>query len=262
MTMGQDLHLPIDIRIMQATTALLLLGWVALMLTMALLWCVRLPLFAVSALSLQGEVTHVNEVTVRANVLPTLTGGFFGLDLASARKSFEALPWVRRATVRRVFPNRLRVQLQEHHAVAYWGPEDEPRLLNNFGEVFEANLGEVDSDKLPRLNGPEQRAAEVLSLYQQLAPLWTKLDFAIDVLELSARGAWRLQLDNSATVELGTGSQAEIVDRVDRFVRTLTQVAALHGRRVAALESADLRYPQGYALKLQGIATVTGQKGK
>ena len=63
-------------------------------------------------------------------------------------------------------------------------------------------------------------------------------------------------------VELGTGSAAEIRTRFDRFVRTLTQVAARHGRRISALESADLRYAQGYALKLQGIGTVSGQSGK
>ena len=260
--MNHSMPLPADIRFMQATTALLLLGFVALVLAMALLWCVRLPLFAIGRLSLQGEVMHVNEVTVRANVVPQLSGGLFGLDLKAARQAFEALPWVRRAVVRREFPNGLRVQLQEHHAVAFWGPEDEPALLNNFGEVFEANVGEVDADNLPRLDGPSNRAAEVLLMYQQLRPQLALLDFGIDVLELSNRGAWRMQLDNGAVVELGTGSAAEIHARIDRFVHSVTQVAARHGRRTTALESADLRYAQGYALKLQGIGTVSGQSGK
>jgi cell division protein FtsQ len=36
-------------------------------------------------------------------------------------------------------------------------------------------------------------------------------------------------------------------------------VASLHGRDVSALETADLRYAQGYALRLQGVSTVAAQ---
>jgi len=53
--------------------------------------------------------------------------------------------------VRRDFPNRLRVELEEHQAVAYWGAEGDSRLLNSFGEVFDANVVEVEQEGLPRL---------------------------------------------------------------------------------------------------------------
>ena len=58
-------------------------------------------------------------------------------------------------------------------------------------------------------------------------------------------------------VELGTGSAAEVLARTQRFVRTLTQVSARYGRGVDALQSADLRYPEGYALRLRGVGTVS-----
>ena len=78
------------------------------------------------------------------------------------------MPWVRQAMVRREFPNRLRVQLQEHRAVALWGSEAESRLVNNFGEVFEANVGDVEQDGLPRLAGPDGQSAQVLAMYRAL----------------------------------------------------------------------------------------------
>lgn len=253
---------PWDIRLMQATAAMLMLVFAGLVAYQVIGGVARLGLFTVSAVSVHGEVAHSNAVTVRANVMPHLGGSIMTLDLQHTRSVFEALPWVRHAIVRREFPNRLRVTLQEHHAIAYWGDEAEPRLMNNFGEVFEANIGEVDKENLPRLIGPSEQASAILATYQTLAPEFAVLDFSIDQLELSARGAWRVQLDNGATLELGSGTVAELRERVARFVHTLTQVASRHGRRVYAVESADLRYAQGYALRLQGVSTVTGASAK
>jgi hypothetical protein len=82
-------------------------------------------------------------------------------------------------------------QLQEHLPVAYWGDEGESLLLNTFGEVFEANLGDVEADKLPRLSGPQGQSAQLLAMYRQLLPVFEPLDAAIEQLELTDRGSWR-----------------------------------------------------------------------
>ena len=107
-----------------------------------------------SGITVRGEVSHNSAATLRANVTPRLTGNFFTVDLGATRAAFEAVPWVRQAVVRREVPNRLKVILQEHQAVAYWVAEGDSRLLNSFGEVFEANPGEVEHELLPRLVGP------------------------------------------------------------------------------------------------------------
>ena len=70
-------------------------------------------------------------------------------------------------------------------------------------------------------------------------------------------GSCKMGRDSEAVVELGGGTPQEVVQRTQRFVRTLTQVAAQYGRRVDALESADLRHAGGYALRLRGVTTVS-----
>ena len=153
-------------------------------------WVANHPVFAITSISVTGEVTHNNEPTLRANVTPRLAGNFFTLDLAHTRQVFEAMPWVRSAVVRRVFPNRLQVRLQEHQAVAYWGAESESYLLNNHGEVFEANLGEVEQEMLPRLDGPTGQEPQVLAMYEVLQPLFAPMEMELEQLELSGRGGW------------------------------------------------------------------------
>jgi cell division protein FtsQ len=147
----------------------------------------------------------------------------------------------------------LKVLLQEHQAVAYWGPEGDTRLVNSFGEVFEANQAEVETADLPQLNGPSGQTPLVLQVYRQLAVQFEKLDMALERLELTGQGSWRARLESGAVIELGHGSVVEIDGRTQRFIATLSQVSSRYGRD---LESADLRYSNGYALRLKGVTTL------
>lgn len=247
---------PLDVKLMNMTAAVLFMAALVLAGLATARWAARLPLFDIRGIVVSGDVSHNNAVTLRANVAPRLFGTFFSVDLPSVRAAFEAVPWVRHATVRREFPNRLQVMLQEHQAVAYWGSEGETRLINSFGEVFEANVGEIEQEMLPRLNGPQGQSAEVLAVYRALAPLFEPMEMPVDELGLSVGGSWRVQLDSGAGIELGRGSVAELSERVRRFLATLTQVTSRYERQPSALESADLRHENGYAIRLRGVSTV------
>lgn len=249
-------QLPFDVRLMNITSAVLFTGCVVLLLAAVFWWAVRNPVFALGGISVQGEVTHNSAATLRATVAPQLSGNFFTVDLAATQRAFEEVPWVRQAVVRREFPNRLRVALQEHQAVAFWGEDDGSRMVNSHGEVFEANPGDVEHEGLPHLAGPDGQSAQVLAMYQALVPLFAPLDQAVENLQLSGRGSWQVTLDSEAVVELGRGEPAEVLPRVQRFVQTLGQVVARYGRRPDALLAADLRYGDGYAVRLRGVGTV------
>jgi cell division protein FtsQ len=253
--MAATLQQPIDVKLMNTTSAALFSVCVVLLLLALAWWAVRHPLFAISGIKVEGDVTHNNAVTLRANVAPRLAGNFFTVNLDSARQAFEAVPWVRKAVVRREFPNRLRVQLQEHKAVALWGADGETRLVNSFGEVFEANAGDVEVDDLPRLSGPRGQAPQVLAMYEALKPVFETIDLAVARVALTARGSWQLELDTGGVIELGRGTREEVTARTQRFVHSLTQVTSRYSRRPEALISADLRHGDGYAIRLRGVGT-------
>ena len=250
--MPSPVALPPDVRLMNTVSVLLSLVFCVMALALGLAWLVRQPAFNLSTIRVGGELMHNNAATLRANVAPKLAGNFLTVDLESTRAAFESVPWVRRAVVQREFPNRLRVVLQEQKAVAYWGPEGDARLVNNHGEVFDANPGDVENQELPLLSGPRGQAPQVLQAYQALLPLFEEMDAVLEQLQRSEIGSWRAQLDSGAVIELGHGSMAEVQARVRRFVDTAVQVSSRFGRDV---ESADLRYATGYALKLRGVTT-------
>ena len=147
--------LPPDVRLMNGTATVLFAACALLLVAALGWWALRHPVFAIGGIVVQGDVAHNSAATLRANVAPKLSGNFFTVDLKRAREAFESVPWVRQAVVKRQFPNRLRVQLQEHQPEAFWGADAESRLVNTQGEVFEANPGDVEQDDIPRLVGPE-----------------------------------------------------------------------------------------------------------
>jgi len=248
------LALPPDVRLMQATAnALYLLLGLALCAT-ALWWVARLPVFALRAIQVDGEVLRNSESTIRANAAHRLTGSFLTLDLQKSRAAFESVPWVRHAVVQKVWPMRLSVQLEEHRPVALWAMADgNDRLVNSFGEVFEANVGDVEDDGLPRLAGPDGSAPQMLAMQRRLQPVLAPLGAGdLAQLTMSARGSWRVELDKGAALELGRGSEDEVLARTDNFVHTMPRVVAQYQR---PLESADLRHADGFAVRLKGVVT-------
>ena len=260
-----DGALPPDVRFMTAAARLLypLAGALLCAAALAGLW--RAPWFPLRSIQIEGESVHNDAATLRAQAAHGLVGNFFSLDLARARAAFEAVPWVRSAQVRKVWPDRLAVRLEEHRAAALWEPEaaspsadagdadrGSDRVVDRQGEIFEVRADDVLDDTLPTFVGPPGSAAHMLALYRRLAPVFAGAGMTIDTLALSGRGSWRLEIVHGATVEIGRGSDDELVARSERFIRTLPEVLARYGR---PLVHADLRHADAYAVRLQGVTT-------
>jgi len=263
-TSAPPLVLPGDVRLMNgvATVIFVLAALGAAVASVS--WLMRSPSFPIRTIQLDGDMARNSVPTIRANAAPQLAGNFFSVDLQAGRAAFETVPWVRRAVVRRVWPDVLAVRLEEHRAAAIWeGAAGEEgaggeRLVNSFGEVFEANVGDVEDDGLPVLAGPEGDAAAMLALLRRLQPALARLDLGVARVQLSSRGSWRVELDSGAALELGRGNEEQLMVRSERFVRTYTQVAAKWRQ---PLEYADLRHTDGYAVRLRGVSTTAQPHG-
>lgn len=186
--------------------------------------------------------------------LGKLRGGFFTLDLARARGDFEALPWVRHAEIRRVWPGRLAIVLEEHRAAAAW---NDRALLNTHGEVFTvATLDQYLG--LPRLYAPEGTERETARRYGEFVAVARPLGMRVEQVVVTTRQSWRVRLlggesgaGNGAggvLVELGRDHLSE---RLARFARFYPQAVETLG----PIARADMRYPNGFAAQVKGGPT-------
>ena len=111
-------------------------------------YVVRLRAFAFDEVVVTTPLNRTNGAHLEAVIRAELAGTFFTMDLAGARNAITRVPWVRDAGLRRQWPNRLEVTIEEHEPLARF---NEGGFVNTRGEVFEAE----SRDALPRLLGPE-----------------------------------------------------------------------------------------------------------
>ncbi len=240
-----------DVRTMNALTRLLL-GVLVLALAYAgYRWVARQPMFDLRRVQVQGidgkPLRYVDVATVRSSALPRIRGNFFSVDLAAARAAFETVPWVKHASVRREWPNRLVVLVDEYVALGTWGGQ-EGRLVSVDGLLFTANLAEAEEEgALPVLEGPDDSAREVAQRFAELSAWLAPLDLVPRELSLSTRHAWTARLENGIELHLGRApARDDMKARIDRLASVYPQLAsALPGR----IEAIDLRYSNGLALR-------------
>lgn len=201
----------------------------------------RSELFPLREMTVRGSLAHTSRVEIERAAQGRIEGNFFAVDLAQVRAALEALPWVRRVEVRRVWPDRLEATLEEHVVLARWAGGG---LVNVQGERFP---GASDAT-LPQFAGPAGSEAEVTRRYRRFSEILAPLGRAPERVALSSRYAWRMRLDDGLAIELGRDAPNDLVEaRLARLVAAWPQTLA---RMPMRHEHVDLRYPNGFALRV------------
>ena len=232
-------------RLLLSAAALTVAGCVLFAYRAALRW----DALEVQAVGVRGKLVQLSRSDLEEAAAAAAAGNFFTVDVNAVRHAVEALPWVRTVTVRKIWPNRIDIELEEQVAFARWNDD---ALLNPDGQVFFADF---DGD-LPAFVGPDGTEADVLRHYRRFRDALTPLKRTPKEVRLSERGAWRLVLDDGLTVELG---RSEPLERLARFVTLYRNVA------MPAVDGyVDLRYPNGFALRVKETVqdAAPNRKGK
>ena len=209
--------------------------------------------FPLSVVEVKGDFRYLDRQKLQAAVVPYATGGFFTVDVAAIRTAAEQLPWVHKARVKRIWPETLRLQIEEQQPVALWG---EHGFLNKGGEPFVPEATDI-SLALPSLAGPDGQELKVLENFQRVAATLAPLGIKVTRMELDNRRAWHLQLDNAVLLELG---RADAWQRLQRFVRAYPSIFA---GRLDDLQHVDLRYSNGFSVywKQAILENTAGKQG-
>src|SRR5690625_3425668 len=203
-----------DARVINLVANVLILLAVSIMLAGVIMWVAQRPYFAVTRLSIEpvrgGALRFVSAAAVQATIDDKLRGNFFFINLEHVREQMEATPWVRKARVRRVWPDTLQVQLEEQQPLAFWN-EDE--MLNTWGEPFSASPADVPDDMtLPHLHGPEASERLVVQRYAEIVRWFAPLDVSVREVTLSPRYAWEVLLAGGVRLALGRDPAADVAD--------------------------------------------------
>jgi cell division protein FtsQ len=190
-----------------------------------------------------NKLERASAAHLEAVVREELAGTFFTMDLDRARQALAQVPWVRNVALRRQWPHRLEVEVEEHSPFARW---NEAALVNPNGEVFDADW----KDDLPQFQGPEGRAAEMTAQYRAWSARLSPLALAVRTLRLSARGSWHIEAagpQGPLTLELG---RDDADARLARFVAAHPRTLGTLARAGTHVDYVDLRYRNGFAARV------------
>jgi len=201
----------------------------------------RSAMFPLREMTVRGALMHTTRDEIEQAAQGRVDGNFFAVDLAQLRAALEALPWVRSVEVRRMWPDRLEVTLEEHVALARWA---DGGLVNVQGERF---AGKSDAD-LPQFAGPPGSEAEVTRRFRRFGEMLAPLGAAPARVALSPRYAWRLRLADGLAIELGRDAPNDPVEA--RLARLVAAYPLTLGSVPKKRQHVDLRYPNGFALRL------------
>ncbi|MBK1691291.1 hypothetical protein CKO33_03815 [Ectothiorhodospira mobilis] len=198
----------------------------------------RVDTLPVERVTVEGELHHLPRGAVREVVSTHLPAGFFTLDLEAVRRDLQALPWIRTASVERVWPDGVRLHLDEQVPVARWG---DTAVLNQYGETFRPEAGTLPPG-LPALEGTPGR--ERVLMERLLAVQARLADVGLEVAGLTedARRSWTVHLADGSRVLMGRGMDPA---RLDRLVRMYPRLRA---HRETPIRRIDMRYANGIAV--------------
>jgi cell division protein FtsQ len=240
-----------DVRLLNMTANGLIGAALIALVSAALAWAAQRPMFSLREVIVEGvdsqPLKRVTLPSLKAANVRRVEGSFFTVDLAAVRRSFEQVPWVRRAHVRRIWPNQLHVALEEHRPLAVW---NDGRLVNDRGELFVANLAEAEDDgPLLEFAGPPGSELQVMRRWTQLARQLAPLAMRPQAVQLSDRYAWTVRMEDGMTLLIGREQGVALDERVERWVAAHPQVLA---RVSHPIQAVDLRYPHGFAVHAPG----------
>lgn len=264
-----------EARVINALANTLVVMAVLALIVGGLFTLMRLPIFALQKIEIEAvpgsTLNHVNPQEVQSALVGRLSGNFFTMNLPETRAVFETLPWIRFAAVRRIWPNTLRVSIEEQQPLALW---NDTQMLNTWGQLFTANRAVVENeDSLPQFIGPDGSERLMVQRYAEISRWFAPLDVRAERLTLSDRYAWQVALSNGMTLDLGRDPGADAPDpqvgvpgalsfaqRIERFVQAWPKAQSQLKGRVAT--HADLRYPNGFALTLAALSEPVNSKKK
>jgi len=189
----------------------------------------------VQVIDFSGDYQHIDITKLERLIRKAQPGSFFALDVNEVFELVESQSWVYRASVRKKWPNTLKIYLVEQQPVAQW---NEDLLLNPYGDTFNDEGVVLD---LPRLYGPGGSEKTALEGYNAMHALISTTDMTLSELSLSERFAWQVQLKNGIKLNLG---RQEFIDRLQRFI----DVYPLLAQQEKAVKYVDLRYDTGVAV--------------
>src|SRR4051794_8006848 len=180
----------------------------------------------------QDEILAIGGVNGRSSLL--------FLDAAVVRGKLKANPWIADATVLKLYPDRLQIDIVERSAFAMWQQDGHLSVISDDGAILESYVTRRFTS-LPLVvgKGAQTRAKDFLALLDRYPQVRSVTKAAI----LVGERRWNLRLNDGLDVRLPENDVGNALATLTR----LDQEAKLFSRDITAI---DMRLPDRLTVRL------------
>lgn len=200
----------------------------------------RLPL---SKLVVTGEIHYTTHDDIRQAILSLgAPGTFMSQNVDIIQQQIERLPWIKQVSVRKQWPDELKINLVEFVPVARW---NDSHMVDADGVSFSVPASHIGKETLPMLYGPEGSEKEVLAGYHTMSDVLRASKFTLKVASMTARRSWQLVTSDDVRIELG---RSDTMKRLNRFIELYPELQQQGQSQNQRISYVDLRYDSGAAV--------------
>ena len=226
----ERLQIDVDPRWIVAVVVVMLIG-------MAVYLMPKEQWLPIEKIRISGKFQQLDTQTIEQQLQPYLGQGFFDLDIQQIQQLISQQAWVKNVSVRRIWPNRVHVMVEEKSAVARW---DDKHLLSAEAVIFAADVASFNH--LPRINGYSGQTGKLLERYAELQQRFDALSIRLTAMLEDNKGSLKLELDQGLMVSLGGGDNAT---KISHLLAVYPQHIA---PKLEFIEQIDFRYSNGFAI--------------
>lgn len=202
-------------------------------------WLMQPSTMPIKQVRIGGELNYVTAEDISTSLSALVDTGYFAMNSSEIVKHATALPWVNKATIRRVWPDTIVLTLVEQKPAAIW---NKTALLNTQGEVFKP-VFDNSLETLPSLSGVETSSQAILEEYRKVNNAIKSTGIQVSKLSLAEHGSWSAVMSNGIKVSVGHQSPEQAIGK------SLRLLASLEGSLIDQLAKVDLRYPNGVSVQ-------------
>lgn len=194
-------------------------------------------LLPIRTIQLAGSFENLDQGEVEQTLRPYIGQGFFSLDIHEMQQQLRRKPWTDSVSVRRIWPDKLRVTITEKKPVARW---DDEHLLSSRAAVYAADTGGFAH--LPIVNAANHNPNWVMHEFYRLEARFAEVDERLVAMRVDSRGAIDIELINGLEIKLG---RSNIEHKLERLINIYRQQILPRREQIDRL---DLRYANGFAV--------------
>lgn len=195
---------------------------------------------SIHSIVINGDLRFINQQELKQTLQPLSKQGFFSVDLADIQCKVHQLPWVAEVEIKRVWPNKIVVNLETCKPVAQWNKDG---YLNAYGEIYTPQTSDNLPKNLPHFFGKQNQTVKMLDNYQQMNNILVPLKLQIQSLICDDDENWQIILNNGIKLQLG---RKNILKRLANFTQVYQKLLMAHNNVIPKM--VDLRYSHGLAV--------------